>query len=146
MLKRQCGPAIELTAELEGGLLRVSGDPTQIEQVALNLVLNARDAMPGGGTLSIRVTRGARDRPGVVLAVSDTGRGMEPEVRARLFEPFFSTKSDNGTGLGLAIVSDIVQRAGGTIEVESALGRGSEFRVILPAAVPEPAGGAAARP
>jgi signal transduction histidine kinase len=136
LLRRQCGVAIEVATRIEPGLPRVAGDPTQLEQVVLNLALNARDAMPDGGRLTIRVERAKSGRPALLLAVTDNGTGMDDEVRRRLFEPFFTTKPANGTGLGLAIVHDVVERCGGTIEVESAKGRGSEFRVLLPAESP----------
>jgi signal transduction histidine kinase len=95
--------------------------------------------MPDGGRLTIRVERAGSSRPALKLVVADNGTGMDEEVQRRLFEPFFTTKSGNGTGLGLSIVHDVVERCGGTIEVESAKGRGSEFRVVLPAASPAPA-------
>jgi len=131
LLRRQCGVAIEVATRIEPGLPRIAGDPTQIEQVVLNLALNARDAMPDGGCLTIRVERAQSERPALLLAVADNGTGMDEEVRRRLFEPFFTTKPANGTGLGLSIVHDVVERCGGTIEVESAKGRGSEFRVLV---------------
>lgn len=139
LLRRQCGPAIEVATRIDDDLPRVAGDPSQIEQVVLNLALNARDAMPDGGRLTIRVERAGSQRPALLLAVADNGTGMDEEVRRRLFEPFFTTKAVNGTGLGLSIVHDVVERCGGTIEVESAKGRGSEFRVVLPAGSPAPA-------
>jgi signal transduction histidine kinase len=139
LLRRQCGPAIEVATRIDDDLPRVAGDPSQIEQVVLNLALNARDAMPDGGRLTIRVERAGSSRPALKLVVADNGTGMDEEVQRRLFEPFFTTKSGNGTGLGLSIVHDVVERCGGTIEVESAKGRGSEFRVVLPAASPAPA-------
>jgi signal transduction histidine kinase len=139
LLRRQCGAAIEVAIRIESDLPRVAGDPSQIEQVVLNLALNARDAMPDGGRLTIRVERAKEEKPALLLAVADNGTGMDEEVRRRLFEPFFTTKPANGTGLGLSIVHDVVQRCGGTIEVESQKGRGSEFRVLLPAESPAPA-------
>ena len=139
LLRRQCGVAIEVVTRIEPELPRVAGDPSQIEQVVLNLALNARDAMPDGGRLTLRVERAKSEKPALLLAVADNGTGMDDEVRRRLFEPFFTTKSANGTGLGLSIVHDVVERCGGTIEVESAKGRGSEFRVLLPAESPAPA-------
>jgi signal transduction histidine kinase len=125
-------------------------DPGQFDQLLLNLVLNARDAMPSGGTLRIGVTAepapvleegiewGGRFTKCAVLRVSDTGVGIEPAIRPRLFEPFFSTKGTRGTGLGLAAVSEIVGRFGGAIHVESRLGSGTTIAVSLPVA-PEPA-------
>lgn len=105
-------------------------DATALEQVLLNLVVNARDAMPAGGALRVRVTA-SRDE--AVLEVRDDGVGMSPEVQRRIFEPLFTTKPRGlGTGIGLSTTKMLVQRAGGRIEVESAPGQGSTFRVILP--------------
>jgi two-component system cell cycle sensor histidine kinase/response regulator CckA len=134
----------------------VKADPGQVEQVLLNLAVNARDAMPAGGTLTVSTrnqsvrpsdTSGhadARAGPHAVLSVADTGTGMAPEVRARIFEPFFTTKGvGRGTGLGLATVYGIVRQAGGHIRVRSAEGEGSTFEVFLPRterAEPEAAG------
>ena len=121
-------------------------DPGQFDQLLLNLVLNARDAMPEGGTLRISVTaetgHAAADEPGwvsrdplcAVVRVSDTGVGIDPSIMPRLFEPFFTTKGATGTGLGLAVVAEIVDRFGGAIHVESRLGAGTTFEVSLPAA------------
>lgn len=148
MLRRLIGEDITLITELEPRLKRVVADPNQMEQVILNLVLNARDAMPGGGELRIVTanrTLREKDRSLAVLDVSageyallcvrDTGTGMDAEVQARLFEPFFTTKAkDKGTGLGLSTVYGAVKQAGGTLMVESVLGRGSEFSILLPEA------------
>ena len=144
MLGRVLGTGVRLEAALQPQLGTVVADPGQVEQVLLNLAVNARDAMPGGGTLTIRTADGPaaaptsaadRGRKYVLLAVSDTGTGMTPEVMGRLFEPFFTTKGEGrGTGLGLAVVRGIVADAGGLIEVDSAPGRGSTFRVYLPRA------------
>ncbi len=121
-------------------------DPGQFDQLLLNLVLNARDAMPEGGTLRISVTaetgHAPVDEPGwvsldplcAVVRVSDTGLGIDPSIIPRLFEPFFTTKGATGTGLGLAVVAEIVDRFGGAIHVESQLGAGTTFEVSLPAA------------
>jgi signal transduction histidine kinase len=121
-------------------------DPGQFDQLLLNLVLNARDAMPEGGTLRISVTAGAahssadesewarQDPLYAVVRVSDTGVGIDPSITGRLFEPFFTTKGATGTGLGLAVVAEIVDRFGGAIHVESRLGAGTTFAVSLPAA------------
>ncbi|MEO5822785.1 MAG: ATP-binding protein [Vicinamibacteraceae bacterium] len=122
-------------------------DPGQFDQLLLNLVLNARDAMPEGGTLRISVTavQPAADRGAGVLAsqaplcavvrVSDTGGGIDPAIESRVFEPFFSTKGARGTGLGLAVVAEIVDRFGGAIHVDSRVGVGTTFAVSVPAAV-----------
>jgi two-component system, cell cycle sensor histidine kinase and response regulator CckA len=123
---------LELTASTATAFVRA--DRSQLEQVVLNLVLNARDAMPQGGAL--RVTVGVDEaRQSSVLSVSDTGTGMDDATRQRIFEPFFTTKpTGTGTGLGLAVVYGVVTQAGGTIDVESVLGRGTVMRVALPLA------------
>ncbi|HEY2804323.1 MAG TPA: PAS domain S-box protein, partial [Gemmatimonadales bacterium] len=131
MLGRLLGEDIEMTIELEpaAGLIRV--DPGQLEQVLVNLAVNARDAMPTGGKLTF-ATRPAKGE--VIMTVTDTGTGMTDAVRARVFEPFFTTKEGKGTGLGLATVHGIVSQSGGRIELTSELGRGTTFNIILPAA------------
>jgi PAS domain S-box-containing protein len=144
MLARMIGEDIALRTELPDEPCLVEVDQGQLEQVLLNLAANARDAMPDGGVLSIEVSRavagpevGGRLRPGpvVVMAVSDTGQGMSEDVQARIFEPFFTTKSvGSGTGLGLAMVYGAVEQNGGAIEVASAPGGGSSFRILLPQA------------
>jgi signal transduction histidine kinase len=142
MLRRLIHEDIELSTTFEPGLGAVLADPVQMEQVVLNLVLNARDAMPRGGTVDIRTTNVNLDAADprcppahagafVLLSVGDSGAGMAPDVAARVFEPFFTTKEE-GTGLGLATVYGIVQQSGGSIHVESEPGRGSVFRVHLP--------------
>jgi PAS domain S-box-containing protein len=112
------------------------GDPTQLQQVLLNLVINARDAMDGRGRITIRTEH---DSGRVALSVTDEGVGIPEENYDRIFEPFFSTKGNQGNGLGLAAVRSIIERHGGEIQVTSALQRGATFRVILPAAVEEAA-------
>jgi PAS domain S-box-containing protein len=145
MLRRLIGADIELTTILQPGLGRVKADPGQVEQIIMNLVVNACDAMPTGGGLTIQthntvlselqVRQHAELPPGpyTVLAVTDTGSGMDDATKARIFEPFFTTKEvGKGTGLGLATVFGIVKQSGGFIEVESALGSGSTFRTYFP--------------
>ncbi len=145
MLRRIIGEDIELRCELGKGLGNVRVDPGQIEQVLMNLAVNARDAMPSGGRLTIEtsgVTRPPHAREGhestkpgpyVVLSVSDTGFGIPPEVADRIFEPFFTTKeSGKGTGLGLAMVYGTVKQHGGFIDVVSRPGKGATFRIYLP--------------
>jgi PAS domain S-box-containing protein len=143
LLRRTIGEHIELRTEFSGDLPPILADPGQVEQVILNLSLNARDAMAGGGLLIFRTEAVVEDRPWdgsqpraqVRLTVSDTGIGMPPEVRTRIFEPFFTTKpKGQGTGLGLATVYSIVMQAGGAIEVYSEEGKGTAFKVSFPIA------------
>ena len=147
MLRRLIGEDVELRTELEPALHLVTADAGQVEQILMNLAVNARDAMPQGGRLTIatrnvELTPGqARELPEVrpgphaVLEVSDTGCGMDDWVKAHLFEPFFTTKAvGEGTGLGLATVYGIVKQSGGHVAVESAPGRGATFRVYFPLA------------
>ncbi|MFO0571895.1 MAG: PAS domain S-box protein [Polyangiaceae bacterium] len=137
ILRRLLGEDVELLTELQPGLFLVKADPGQLEQVILNLAINARDAMPRGGLLRV-ATENVGDTSGerVRLVLRDTGTGMTDEVRSHLFEPFFTTKEPGkGTGLGLATVYGIVQQAGGSISVKSALGHGSEFTLEFPRAV-----------
>jgi len=144
-LRQSLGDGVQLTVDGPADLPPVSADPSQLEQLVFNLVLNARDAMPDGGEVTLRLRHEGVERirnvgdmsltPGryVVLDVIDTGVGMDDEVRQRLFEPFFTTKEVNrGTGLGLAVCHGIVARHHGAIEVESAPGRGTRFTVWLP--------------
>jgi PAS domain S-box-containing protein len=161
MLRRLIGEDVELITVLQPGLGRVKADPGQIEQVIANLAVNARDAMPRGGKLIIETGNvdldemyaaarpDARPGPHVMLAVSDTGHGMDAETLSHMFEPFFTTKGlGQGTGLGLATVYGIVRQVGGQVMVYSEPGRGTSFKVYLPrleeetdeAPAPAPAG------
>jgi signal transduction histidine kinase len=134
MLRGMIGTRVRLAIDLDGALPAVSADPDQLRRLLLNLAVNARDAMPSGGVLTIE-THHAPGEGVVEISVRDTGTGMDDEVRARLFEPFFTTKSaGEGTGLGLAAVQRIVTQCGGWIEVDSELGVGTTFSVGLPTA------------
>jgi signal transduction histidine kinase len=145
MLARLVGQDVRISITLAPDLWKVTADPGQIEQVIVNLVVNARDAMPKGGKISIEAANlllgpdfvhthpDARPGPHVMLSVSDGGVGISPEVMEHLFEPFFTTKGvGSGTGLGLSLVHGIVRQAGGTVQVSSEVGRGTTFKVILP--------------
>ena len=145
MLLRLIGEDIELITDLKPSPARVKADPGQIEQVVMNLAVNARDAMPRGGTLIIKTSDVVMDDdlarryvsiepgPHIMLTVSDTGHGMDAETQARVFEPFFTTKeSGKGTGLGLATVYGIVKQSGGNIWLHSEPGIGTTFKIYLP--------------
>jgi signal transduction histidine kinase/CheY-like chemotaxis protein len=133
MLRRLIGEDVELVTMLDPALAPVLADPTQVEQVIVNLAVNARDAMPHGGSVTIETVNLETDAGRFVeLRLTDTGIGMTDEERRQLFDPFFTTK-DGGTGLGLATVYGIVEQSGGTIEVDSAPGLGSSFRILFPA-------------
>jgi len=135
MLERLLGAELELIVRVEGDVVPVLADRGQLEQVVVNLAINARDAMPGGGTLRITAETVQLDEPHACITVADTGTGIAPELLENIFEPFFTTKEmGDGTGLGLASVHGTVTQAGGRIAVESTLGRGSTFHVYLPAA------------
>jgi nitrogen-specific signal transduction histidine kinase len=151
MLRPLLGEDVKIVTRLDPALGPVRVDPAQIDQVLMNLAVNARDAMPAGGTLALETANvGASDPEApprhVALTVRDTGLGMDETTRARVFEPFFTTKSGTGgSGLGLSMVYGIVQQSGGQIAVESEPGRGSSFRILLPRA-DGPAAAAEPRP
>jgi PAS domain S-box-containing protein len=143
LLSRLIGENVHLHTQLAEDLGEVRMDPAQVQQILLNLVLNARDALPGGGWIRVRTTNCNFQPPaqalptesiaGVLISVSDNGCGMGEETRAHLFEPFFTTKSaGRGNGLGLATVHEIVAKCGGRIDVDSSPGYGTTFRVYLP--------------
>ena len=133
MLRRLIGEDIRLVTDLADGLGAIKADRNQLEQILVNLVVNARDAMPTGGQLTIATRNEDAAAPRVVLTVRDTGHGMDEYTRAHLFEPFFTTKEvGKGTGLGLATVYGIVQQSGGEISVDSAPGAGATFCIALP--------------
>jgi CheY-like chemotaxis protein len=143
MLGRVIGEHIDIVADVTPDLLPVLGDRSQVEQIVVNLAVNARDAMPSGGRLTVRTSnvridggphaRGAPSDLGVMLEVVDTGIGMDPATQARIFEPFFTTKEHGrGTGLGLATVYGIVKQMGGAVNVTSAPNQGTTFRFYFP--------------
>ncbi len=165
ILERLLGEDVTIACRLDADLGRIRIDPTHLEQVLLNLTVNARDAMPGGGALTIdlanvdvdaahvRAHITARRGPHVRLSVTDTGAGIDPDTASRIFDPFFTTKQvGKGTGLGLSIVSGIVEQCGGHLWAESQPGRGATFHLFFPtlvgdctAAAPTPEAGVALR-
>ena len=150
LLRRTLGETIQIETVLAGGLWRAKADPAQLESAILNLAINARDAMPGGGTLTIETANAHLDdayaqanvevTPGqyVLVAVSDTGSGMEPQIIARAFEPFFTTKErGQGTGLGLSMTFGYVKQVGGHLKIYSEVGHGTTVKIYLPRALGE---------
>jgi len=151
MLRRLVDDSIRISMVLSPSAVNIKADPNQVQQILLNLVVNARDAMPRGGVVTIESQKVTLDsakaemkldlKPGryAVIAVSDTGSGMDEATRARIFEPFFTTKAaGEGTGLGLSTVFGIVQQSGGSIWVYSELGRGTTFKIYLPSTEENP--------
>jgi two-component system cell cycle sensor histidine kinase/response regulator CckA len=146
MLRRLVGARVDVVLEPADAGLAIRADAVHLQQIILNLVVNARDAMPQGGRITLATSRAERPEGAFVcLAVTDQGVGMDEATKARIFEPFFTTKA-TGTGLGLATVARIVRQAHGAIEVETAPGAGTTFRLYFPAAEPEPAEASAAAP
>jgi PAS domain S-box-containing protein len=147
MLERVLGPTVSLAWELDAPALTVNADPGSLEQVVMNLAINARDAMPEGGVLTIatsRVELAEQAQPSlpagayVRLSIADSGAGMTADTMARVFEPFFTTKEAKGTGLGLAMVLGIIEQSGGSVRVDSVIGKGTIFDVYLPIADESP--------
>ena len=137
------GVQIDVQTDLAGGLPAVAGDPAELREAFTNLVLNAVDAMPGGGVLSLRT--GVADGGQVLVEVRDTGTGIPEDIREKIFDPFFTTKGPKGTGLGLSMAYGILQRHGGRITVESEQGRGTIFRLLFPATAVDAAADATPR-
>lgn len=143
LLRQMLPPSVRLKLEVPEAPLPIEFDHSQFELAILNLASNARDAMPAGGTLALAAARAGGE---LHVTAQDDGVGMSEEVAQRIFEPFYTTKpADQGTGLGLSVVYGLVSHAGGSIEVESAPGAGTTFRIRLPLAVPSPAGRAPRR-
>lgn len=137
MMRMAAGAQVGLLIDTQPGMARVLIDPAELERCLVNLVINARDALPEGGEIRCRAYEGSR-RPGdaapvVLIEVRDAGQGMDGETLARAFEPFFSTKGEAGTGLGLSVVQQAIVMAGGFVEAESATGKGTTVRLGLPA-------------
>ncbi|HYE45139.1 MAG TPA: CHASE3 domain-containing protein [Caulobacter sp.] len=145
LMRRTLGDGVEVETIIAGGLWNTLADPAQVESALLNLAINARDAMPGGGRLTVEVANASLDddyasrepdlKPGqyVMLAVSDTGHGMTAEVMGRVFEPFFTTKAEGkGTGLGLPMVYGFVKQSGGHVKIYSEVGQGTTVKLYLP--------------
>ena len=136
LLRAAAGSRCPLTVDARGGTGKVFIEPSGLERILLNMVTNARDAMPDGGPITVGVNTAnfcPADEPLVCIEVADAGTGIDPAVRDLVFEPFFTTKAKGaGTGLGLAVVKQVVDRAGGRVEVDTTPGRGTTFRILLP--------------
>jgi len=138
LLRGAAGARVRFETRIPKEVSRVLIDPIQLERAVVNLVVNARDAMPGGGVVTVELREETvgqhpnRESTFVVLEVSDTGIGMDTETRERMFETFFSTKGTQGRGLGMSIVNQIITMAGGFIQVDSYLGMGTRVRLYLP--------------
>ncbi len=134
MLDRLLGQDVKIEVRLCAASANVLIDPGQLDQIVVNLVVNSRDAMPHGGTITITTERvpGSALASSIAIGVSDTGSGMDPATKAQAFEPFFTTKGDGGTGLGLSVVQNIVHLAGGKIHCGSEQGRGTAIQIVLP--------------
>jgi signal transduction histidine kinase len=131
IINRVLGDNITLLLELDPGGAPARIDRSEAEQIAMNLLLNARDAIIGPGTIQVTTARGQGGSHFSLLRVRDTGAGIDPEVKRRMFEPFFTTKAEKGSGLGLSTVYGIVSQAGGTLEVDSTVGFGTTMDVML---------------
>ncbi|HET6760797.1 MAG TPA: PAS domain S-box protein, partial [Gemmatimonadaceae bacterium] len=131
IIERVLGEDITLLLELDPGGAPARIDRSEAEQIAMNLLLNARDAIVGAGTIQVSTARGQGGKHFTLLRVRDTGSGIHPDVKLRMFEPFFTTKAEKGSGLGLSTVYGIVTQAGGTLEVDSTVGFGTTFDVLL---------------
>jgi PAS domain S-box-containing protein len=139
MLRRTFGEHIELKLDLDHGRVHAICDRTQFERIVLNLAINARDAMPAGGVLTIATRSSSDPAPAALVSVKDTGHGMTQDVQARAFEPFFTTKPrGSGTGLGLATVYGIVRQNDGEIRIDSTVGQGTTMSIVLPGALDVP--------
>jgi len=133
LLRQLIGPEIRIDAELATQPMIARVDAGQLDQALINLAINARDAMPGGGSLTIAVNAVGRRGSSIDIAACDSGSGIAPEIQARMFEPFFTTKEvGRGSGLGLSMVRGFAAAAGGEVTVESTPGRGSTFAIRLP--------------
>ena len=136
-------PSVHITLRLNATASQTVGDPGQLHHMLLNLALNARDAMPEGGELIFETRSAGQPEPTIQIMVQDSGSGIGDDVRARIFEPSFTTKTSGGSGMGLAIVQRVVRYHGGHVELDSEVGRGSRFLVSLPLRHPSLAAAAA---